>query len=85
MNDKEATQEKPTPAPEEPVNPLLKEIEYFANIINSLKSTFRIQPSDGINLLGLVLNYNITLRQMGMVAPRPQPVIEEEENDDGEG
>lgn len=64
----------PTPAKSN----LLVEMEQFADVLNSLKQSHRIQTSDAINLLNLTLNYNITLRQMGMV---PKPVEEEAEEE----
>lgn len=60
---------------------LLLELERFADALNSLKQSHRIQTADGIQLLGLTLNYNITLRQMGMF--NPQPAAEESDDDEG--
>lgn len=60
---------------------LRTELEKFAVEVNHLKDTYGIPVKEGINLLMLTLNYNITLRQMGLAQPAPAP----EEPEDGEG
>ena len=68
----EAAEEEapPIPFPSEYVQQksnLLLEVERFADIVNSIKKTHHIQHPHAINLLQLTLNYNLTLRQMGLI------------------
>ena len=85
--DDQESAEEPTPFPGAAApqkSNLQIEMENFGTLLNNLKQTHRIQIADGIQLLALTLNYNITLRQMGFGQKAPE-APQQEEDTDGEG
>jgi hypothetical protein len=50
----------------------------MGHYVTYLSSTYHLKANDAIALLSLILNYNITVRQMGLTGTKPV------ENPDGQ-
>lgn len=58
-----------TPAPAK--TPFENQLDEMGHYVNYLSANYRLKASDAISLLGLILNYNITVRQMGLTGTSP--------------
>jgi hypothetical protein len=58
--------------------PFENQLDEMGHYVTYLSSTYHLKANDAIALLSLILNYNITVRQMGLTGTKPV------ENPDGQ-
>lgn len=51
------------------------QLDEMGGYVDFLRQNYRLKPAEAISLLGLILNYNITVRQMGITGT--SPVVQE--------